>query len=99
MVVGHRRFSAKLDRIDREIGFEDGTRSLLALSLTFAFAQWVALITLRRGGVVHLRRRFDPTVLLADLAGGGIDRAPFVPTMLRAMLAELGGARHPWADT
>ena len=97
VVVGHRRFSAKLDRIDREIGFEDGTRSLLALSLTFAFAQWVALITLRRGGVVHLRRRFDPTVLLADLAGGGIDRAPFVPTMLRAMLAELGGARHPWA--
>ena len=97
MVVGHSRFSAKLDRIDGEIGFEDGVRSLVPLQLTFAFAQWVAQITLRRGGTVHLRQRFDPARVLADLAGGGIDRAPFVPTMLRAMLAELGDARHRWA--
>ena len=97
MVVGHRRFSAKLDQIDGEIGFEDGTRSLLPLQLNFAFAQWVAQITLRHGGTLHLRQRFDPARLLRDLAGGGIDRAPFVPTMLRAMLAELGEARHPWA--
>ena len=96
MVVGHRRFSAKLDQIDGEIGFEDGTRSLVPLQLNFAFAQWVAQITLRHGGTVHLRRRFDAAGLLGDLADGGIDRAPFVPTMLRAMLAELGGARHPW---
>ena len=97
MVVGHRRFSAKLDRIDREIGFEDGTRSLLPLQLNFAFAQWVAQITLRHGGTVHLRQRFDAAGLLNDLADGGIDRAPFVPTMLRAMLTELGDARHRWA--
>ena len=97
MVVGHRRFSAKLDQIDGEIGFEDGTQSLLPLQLNFAFAQWVAQITLRHGGTVHLRQRFDAARLLGDLAGGGIDRAPFVPTMLRAMLAELGEARHGWA--
>ena len=97
MAVGHSRFSAKLDQIDGEIGFEDGVRSLVPLQLTFAFAQWVTQITLRRGGEVHLRQRFDPAGVLADLAGGGIDRAPFVPTMLRAMLAELGDARHPWA--
>ena len=97
MVVGHRRFSAKLDQIDGEIGFEDGTRSLLPLQLNFAFAQWVAQITLRHGGTVHLRQRFDAAGLLNDLADGGIDRAPFVPTMLRAMLAELGDARHRWA--
>lgn len=96
MVVGHRRFSAKLDQIDGEIGFEDGTRSLVPLQLNFAFAQWVAQITLRHGGTVHLRQRFDPARLLADLAEGAIDRAPFVPTMLRAMLVELGDARHPW---
>ena len=97
MVVGHRRFSAKLDRIDGEIGFEDGTRSLVPLQLNFAFAQWVAQITLRHGGTVHLRQRFDAAGLLSDLADGGIDRAPFVPTMLRAMLAEMGDARHGWA--
>ncbi len=97
MVVGHRRFSAKLDQINGEIGFEDGTQSLLPLQLNFAFAQWVAQITLRQGGTVHLRQRFDPAGLLTDLANGGIDRAPFVPTMLRAMLAELGDARHAWA--
>ena len=96
MVVGHRQFSAKLDQIDGEIGFEDGTRSLLPLQLNFAFAQWVAQITLRHGGTVHLRQRFDAAGLLNDLADGGIDRAPFVPTMLRAMLAELGDARHRW---
>ena len=37
MVVGHQRFSAKLDQINGEIGFEDGTRSLLPLQLTFRF--------------------------------------------------------------
>ena len=97
MVVGHRRFSAKLDRIDGEIGFEDGTQSLVPLQLNFAFAQWVAQITLRHGGTVHLRQRFDAAGLLSDLADGGIDRAPFVPTMLRAMLAEMGDAGHGWA--
>ena len=97
MVVGHRRFSAKLDQINGEIDFEDGTRSLLPLQLNFAFAQWVAQITLRQGGTVHLRQRFDAAGLLSDLADGGIDRAPFVPTMLRAMLEELGDARHGWA--
>ena len=97
MVVGHGRFSAKLDQIDGEIGFEDGTSSLVPLQLNFAFAQWVAQITLRHGGIVHLRQRFDAAGLLNDLAHRGIDRAPFVPTMLRAMLGELGEARHGWA--
>jgi acyl-CoA synthetase (AMP-forming)/AMP-acid ligase II len=84
-VVGHRRFDAKLDMIDDMLGFEDGARVLLVLQLTFSFGQWVSLLTLSHGGTLHMQSRFAPEAVVAALARERIHRAPFVPTMLRAM--------------
>ena len=95
-VVSHRRFDAKLEMIDAALRFEDGARVLLALQLTFSFGQWVSLLTLSHGGTLHMRARFAPEAIVADLSRERIHRAPFVPTMLRALapLAEPG-----WAGT
>ena len=67
MVVGHQRFSAKLDQIDGEIGFEDGTRSLLPLQLNFAFAQW--------GGADHLAAGRHRAFAAAFRSGSFADRS------------------------
>ena len=95
-VVAHRRFDAKLDMIDGMLGFEDGVRVLLVLQLTFSFGQWVSLLTLSHGGVLHMQSRFAPDAVVAALSRERIHRAPFVPTMLRAM-APL--ADPAWAGT
>src|SRR5690606_13199015 len=84
-VVAHRRFDAKLDMIDAALGFEDGARVLLALQLTFSFGQWVSLLTLSHGGTLRSQSRFAPEAAVAALGRERIHRAPFVPTMLRAM--------------
>jgi len=52
------------------------------------------LPTWRRGGTVHLARKFDPSQILARIAREGINFTFIVPTMLYALLDEpcLGGA-------
>ena len=97
VVVGHERFSGKLDMINSVLEFEDGTRSLLVLQLTFSFGQWVALLTLIRGGTLQVESRFRPDPVLRALASGGIDRAAFVPTMLRDLLNADGAREADWS--
>ncbi len=51
----------------------------------FSFGQWVAFLTLARGGTVHLAERFDPAAVAASLGRGGVDYLAAVPTMLRLL--------------
>ncbi|MCP5150726.1 MAG: long-chain fatty acid--CoA ligase [Ectothiorhodospiraceae bacterium] len=87
VVIDAHRLHHKLDMIRAHTGFEDHARTLLALQLTFSFGQWATLLTLSGGGCLVMRARFDPAATVRDLVGERIDRAPLVPTMLRAMLA------------
>ena len=58
-MVGHDRFSAKLDAIDERLGFRAGMRTLLLLQLTFSFIPTLALgllvILSLSGAIRHIR--------------------------------------------
>jgi long-chain acyl-CoA synthetase len=95
VVLGHEAFAGKLAAIDSLLPFTPDTRSLLVLQLGFSFGQWVALLTLARGGTLVLLEKFAPVRALALLAQERIDRLGVIPTMLRAMLPLLRGAEGP----
>lgn len=82
------RQTAKLQMIRQQTGWQDGTRTLLALQLTFSFGQWVTLLTLISGGTLVLPERLSVDAVADTLAAGGIDRLPAVPTLLRGLLAQ-----------
>jgi long-chain acyl-CoA synthetase len=91
VVLSHGRFAEKLVCIDQMLPFDDDTRTLLVLQLTFSFGQWVALLTLLRGGTLVLEEKFSARSALATLARRRINRIGVIPTMLRAMLPLLSG--------
>jgi long-chain acyl-CoA synthetase len=95
VVLGHEAFAGKLAAIDSLLPFTPDTRSLLVLQLGFSFGQWVALLTLARGGTLVLQEKFAPARALALLGQGRINRLGVIPTMLRAMLPLLRGAEGP----
>ena len=86
VVLAHDRYSAKLGMIDQVARFGERERVLLLLQLTFSYGQWVALLTLLRGGTVHLHERFRADAALSALAQHAITRTAIVPTMARALL-------------
>ena len=99
VVHGHDTWSAKLEMIDGEIGSSRTERTILVLQPNFIFGQWVAFLTLMRGGTLIVRDRFDAATVLADLADG-TTRIAVVPTMLRRLKAEIGdGAAPSFAGT
>jgi len=95
VVLAHDRFARKLDMIDAEVRFSESERTLLVLQLTFVFGQWVSLLTLLRGGTLHLRGKFDAATVLHLLTRTSITRTALVPTMLRALLPLIEGDRSP----
>jgi long-chain acyl-CoA synthetase len=93
VVLAHDRFARKLDMIDAEIRFAESERTLLVLQLTFVFGQWVSLLTLLRGGTLHLHTKFDAATVFRVLTQTPITRIAVVPTMLRALLPLIEGGR------
>lgn len=99
-VLSARRQAAKLEMIRRETDWQDGRRTLLALQLTFSFGQWVTWLTLLSGGTLVFPERLSVDAVAAALAGGGIDRLPAVPTLLRGLLEREATASLPdWSGT
>jgi acyl-CoA synthetase (AMP-forming)/AMP-acid ligase II len=88
VVLARRRIAAKLRAIQQMLEMPRGAVTLSPLQLTFSFGQWVAFLTLARGGMVHLVDRFDPRAIAGNLARGGVDYLAAVPTMLRLLLDE-----------
>lgn len=91
-VLSHRAFGGKLDAIDSLLHFGAGERTLLVLNLTFSFANWVSLLTLKTGGTLVMHEKFAPLAFCEALASEQITRVGVVPTMMRALFAALGDA-------
>lgn len=91
VVLGHDRFARKLDALQEMLCFREEDHVLLPLQITFIFGIWVALLSLRAGARLRLMSKFTPEAARAGLADG-ITTAALVPTMLRALFADAGGA-------
>ena len=85
-VVCHQAWNGKLDAIDSILKFNRGTRTLLALQITFSFGIWVSLLTITRGGTLYVHEKYDPARTIAALDENGITTVALVPTMMRALL-------------
>ena len=88
VVLAHERYAAKLEMIDRVVRYGERERVLLVLQLTFSYGQWVALLTLLRGGTVYLHERFRADAVIGALAQHAITRTAIVPTMARALVQQ-----------
>ena len=86
VVLAHDRYAAKLELIDQVALFGEQEKVLLVLQLTFSYGQWVALLTLLRGGTVYLYERFQADAALRAIEQHAITRTAIVPTMARALL-------------
>jgi long-chain acyl-CoA synthetase len=91
VVLTNSVFVNKLRAIDYTLQFDRGIRSLVVLHMNFAFAQWVSLITLMKGGTVVINGKFAVESCLNSLIHTRIDLVAMVPTMLRAILAFFAG--------
>lgn len=85
--VSHSAWKGKLDAIDSILKFGRDTRTLLVLQITFSFGIWVSLLTITRGGTLHVHDKYDPERMLRALDEHAISAVALVPTMLRALLA------------
>jgi long-chain acyl-CoA synthetase len=92
VVLSHAAIVGKLGANNSVLHFGVGTRTLLVLQITFSFGMWVSLLTLTRGGWLHLEEKFETRRFLAVLAAGRITDVALVPTMIRALLASAGEA-------
>ncbi len=95
VVLAHERYAAKLELIDRVVRYGERERVLLVLQLTFSYGQWVALLTLLRGGTVYLHERFRADAVLDALARDAITRTAIVPTMARALVRHAAESEAP----
>jgi long-chain acyl-CoA synthetase len=86
-VISHAALSGKLAANDSLLHFGADTRTLLVLQITFSFGMWVSLLTLTRGGRLHLEEKFEAARFLPAMAEGGITAVAIVPTMIRALFA------------
>lgn len=88
VVIGHEAFDGKMRQIDSLLHFAEGETSLLALNITFSFGMWLSLLTLRTGGRLVMRQRFEPADVVRTLADEKVTRVGVVPTMLRMLFAD-----------
>ena len=86
VVLAHEPYTAKLEMIDQVARFGEQERVLLVLQLTFSYGQWVALLTLLRGGTVYVHERFRAAAARSALLQHEVTRTAIVPTMARALL-------------
>ena len=84
VVHAHESYLAKLDAIQIAMALPSPQRVLLPLQPTFAYAQWVALTTLLRGGEVVIANPFRPAEFAQKLEEN-VDAIAVVPTMLRQL--------------
>jgi long-chain acyl-CoA synthetase len=89
VVLRHSSFLRKLEAIQRVLAFPGGVRSLLVLKLSFAFGQWVTMLTLLQGGTVIMSSRFSVATMIRALLDERVDQVAVVPTMLRSLLNEV----------
>lgn len=87
VVVRHEAFHGKIGQIDRLLQFGRGESTLLVLNITFSFGLWVSLLTLLRGGTLHMKEKFEPAAFSQWVCDERIDRVGVVPTMMRALFA------------
>ncbi len=93
VVHTHDRYLAKLNAINEALDLPSPQRMLMPLQLTFAYAHWVSLTTLLRGGEVILASPFSPAEFLYALTNGPTACA-VVPTMLRQLLPMIEQGRN-----
>jgi len=84
VVIGHDRFVAKLDVLDRLLGLRAEDKVVVPLQLTFIFGIWASLLSLNCGARLVLIAKFTPDTVSRSLSQGATVLAA-VPTMLRAM--------------
>ncbi|MDR3514703.1 MAG: class I adenylate-forming enzyme family protein [Azospirillaceae bacterium] len=87
VVIAHDSFQRKLAAIDTRHGFNAACRTQVVLPITISAGLWMTLLTLLRGGSVHLRQDFSPLPTLDAIAEDGITHVALVPAMLRALVA------------
>lgn len=88
VVVSHDAFAGKIEKIDSLLRFGPGQSTLLVLNINFSFGLWVSLLTLLRGGRLHLQEKFEPGSFLETLMSHRISRVGMVPTMMRVLFAD-----------
>jgi len=86
VVLSHLAFASKLKTINHAIPFDKTTTTLLVLQLTFSFGIWVSLLTLARGGLLIMGKKFSPDTINNLILKYSINTVAAVPTMLRAYL-------------
>ncbi len=88
VVVAHDAFHGKIEKIDTVLRFAHDDRTLLVLNINFSFGLWVSLLTLRSGGTLVMRSRFEPENFLQTLVDHRITRVGMVPTMMRVLFSD-----------
>jgi len=88
VVVSHDAFINKLHEIDKLLHFCSDDRVLLVLNINFVFGLWLALLTLLRGGELHLLEKFVPNEFISALVNKKISRVGVVPTMMRVIFSK-----------
>ena len=86
VVMSHRGYCKKLDRINSLIAFNEIDNVLIALKLTFSFGQWASLISLWRGATIILISKFSSKNILNIIKKYKITKFPIVPSMMRMIL-------------
>ena len=86
VVIGHRRFAAKLDTLDRLLAFQSDDVVLVPLQLTFIFGLWVSLLALKSRARLILVPRFSAEAIGNGLRSGATVLAG-VPSMFRSLAA------------
>ena len=87
VVIGHTRLAGKLEVLGRLLQLRTDDVVLVPLQLTFIFGIWVSLLTIATGARLVLLPKFS-TDAVRDPMRRGATVAAFVPTMLRALVAE-----------
>lgn len=86
VVMSHKGYSKKLERINSLIPFNTADIVLIALKLTFSFGQWTSLISLWRGATILLLPKFSSEEIVNFIEEYNVTKFPIVPSMMRMML-------------
>ena len=88
VVMSHKGYCKKLERINSLIPFDDNDIVALTLKLTFSFGQWVSLISLWCGASIYLFPKFISENVLQLLSKHQVTKFPIVPSMMRLILQQ-----------
>lgn len=86
VVMSHKGYCKKLERINSLIPFNEEDTVLIALKLTFSFGQWTSLISLWRGSTILLLPKFSSKKVAGFIEKYNVTKFPIVPSMMRMIL-------------